>query len=64
MLNEIQQLSEKVDALVAVVNQLRQENASLRRQSAQIMADQRDMQDRLTLAAKKVEALIDQLPAN
>jgi cell division protein ZapB len=64
MLNEIQQLSEKIDALVAVVNQLRQENASLRKQSAQIMAEQREMQDRLTLAAKKVEALIDQLPTN
>lgn len=62
MLNELQILSEKTDALIATVNQLRSENTRLRNQVAQLAADQKSMQERLKNAAEKVEVLLNQLP--
>ena len=62
MLNEIESLAEKTDALISVVNQLRQENASLRREVAQIRAAQKNAEERLVTAAQKVESLLEKLP--
>lgn len=62
MLSEIESLAEKTDALIAVVNQLRQENASLRREVAQVRAAQKNAEDRLIMAAQKVESLLEKLP--
>jgi FtsZ-binding cell division protein ZapB len=62
MLNEIEVLAEKTDALIAVVNQLRQENASLRREVAQVRSAQKSAEERLITAAQKVESLLEKLP--
>ena len=62
MLNEIEVLAEKTDALIAVVNQLRQENASLRREVAQVRSAQKHAEERLITAAQKVESLLEKLP--
>ena len=62
MRDELEQLAEKTDALVAVVEQLRQENTRLRSQLAKMTAVQRDMEERLTLAARRVESILGQLP--
>lgn len=62
MINELQSLAEKTDALIAVVGQLRQENTRLRHQVAQLAAEQRATQERLTLAAEKIEGLLGQVP--
>ncbi len=62
MLNDLQLLAEKTDALVAVVTQLRSENTRLRNQNAQLTSDQRALQERLNAAAAKLQELLDQLP--
>ena len=62
MLNDLQLLAEKTDALVAVVTQLRSENTRLRNQNAQLTSDQRALQERLNAAATKLQGLLDQLP--
>ena len=62
MLSDLTTLAEKTDALVAVVDQLRQENTRLRHQVAQLSNDQRALQERLNAAATKLQGLLDQLP--
>jgi uncharacterized protein (TIGR02449 family) len=62
MVNDINTLADKTDALIAVVNQLRQENTQLRSDVARLSAEHRDIQQRLAAAAEKVERLIHQLP--
>ena len=62
MLNDLELLAEKTDALVAVVTQLRSENTRLRNQNAQLTSDQRALQERLNAAAAKLQGLLDQLP--
>jgi uncharacterized protein (TIGR02449 family) len=62
MLNDLQLLAEKTDALVAVVTQLRSENTRLRNQNAQLTSDQRALQERLNAAAAKLQGLLEQLP--
>ena len=62
MMNDLQLLAEKTDALVAVVTQLRSENTRLRNQNAQLTSDQRALQERLNAAAAKLQGLLDQLP--
>ena len=62
MLEELQTLAEKTDALVAIVNQLRQENTRLRNQNAQLSVEHKAMLERLNQASEKLEGLIAQLP--
>lgn len=62
MLSELQSLSEKTDALVAIVNQLRQENTRLRNQNAQLSVDQKALNERLRQASEKLEAILERLP--
>ena len=62
MLNELTALADKTDALISVVNQLRQENTRLRNQNAQLNAEHRAMGERLQLASEKLEAIVERLP--
>lgn len=62
MLSELQSLSEKTDALVAIVNQLRQENTRLRNQNAQLSVDHKAMNERLKQASEKLESILERLP--
>lgn len=64
MQTDIEQLAEKINALVAVVHQLREENSNLRQQHAELTASQRALEERLAQAAQGIEALLNQLPAN
>jgi uncharacterized protein (TIGR02449 family) len=64
MQTDIQQLAEKINALVAVVNQLREENSNLRQQHAELTASRRALEERLALAAQGVEDLLSKLPAS
>lgn len=62
MINHLDALAEKTDALVRVVEQLRQENTALRSRLAALNADQRGLQERLNQAAEKVAGLLEQMP--
>ena len=62
MLAELDALSEKTDARVAIVNELRQENTRLRNQNAQLSAEHRAVSDRLRLASDRLEAIMERLP--
>lgn len=62
MLNDIETLAEKTETVIAILNQLRQENTRLRSEVARLSADHRDLQQRLSSAITKVEQLLDQLP--
>ena len=62
MINHLDALAEKTDALIRVVEQLRQENTALRSRLAALHADQRGLQERLNQAAEKVAGLLEQMP--
>ena len=62
MHNELQLLSEKANALIAIVDQLRRENVQLRSRSAQLAAEHKALQQRLDLAAGKIETILEKLP--
>jgi FtsZ-binding cell division protein ZapB len=62
MINHLDALAEKTDALIRVVEQLRQENTALRSRLAALNADQRGLQERLNQAAEKVAGLLEQMP--
>ncbi len=62
MIHDIESLAEKTDAVIATINQLRQENKQLRSDIAKLSAEHRELQQRLSTAIQKVEGLIDQLP--
>lgn len=62
MINHLDALAEKTDALILVVEQLRQENTALRSRLAALNADQRGLQERLNQAAEKVAGLLEQMP--
>jgi uncharacterized protein (TIGR02449 family) len=62
MINHLDALAEKTDALIRVVEQLRQENTALRSRVAASNADQRGLQERLNQAAEKVAGLLEQMP--
>ncbi len=62
MIHDIESLADKTDAVIATLNQLRQENKQLRSDIAKLSAEHRELQQRLNTAIQKVEGLIDQLP--
>ena len=62
MINHLDALAEKTDALIRVVEQLRQENTALRSRLAALNADQRGLQERLNQAPEKVAGLLEQMP--
>jgi FtsZ-binding cell division protein ZapB len=62
MLHDIETLAEKTDAVIATLNQLREENTRLRSDLASLSSNHRELQQRLNLAIGKVESLLEQLP--
>jgi predicted nucleic acid-binding Zn-ribbon protein len=63
MISEFQDLSDKIDRLAALTQALRHENAELR-DEAQRLSDQNiALMARMIEAQRRVEALLDQLPA-
>jgi cell division protein ZapB len=63
MISEFQELSDKIDQLAAMTQALRRENAQLRQANAALVVDNLGYQARLSEAAGRVEALLEQIPA-
>ncbi len=62
MISEFQELSDKIDQLADMTMALRRENAELRRRNAALVAENQAYQSRLTEAARRVSALLEQIP--
>lgn len=63
MISEFQLLARKIDQLAEMATTLRSENASLRRQLADVSADYSACQEKMREAQRRVAALLAQLPA-
>lgn len=63
MISEFQDLSDKIDRLAALTQALRSENYLLRQANALLTAENLDFKERMLVAQRRVEALIEQLPA-
>jgi|GWRWMinimDraft_5_1066013.scaffolds.fasta_scaffold86666_1 cell division protein ZapB len=64
MISEFELLAEKVERLAALTNALRLENGVLRRQSAELAVENKDMQHRMEEAHERVATLLSQLPVD
>lgn len=62
MISEFELLSDKVDRLVSLTHALRLENGELRRNSVELAAENKDMQQRMLEAHQRVASLLAQLP--
>jgi hypothetical protein len=63
MISEFQDLSDKIDRLAALTQALRSENYLLRQANALLGAENLAFKERLIEAQRRVETLLDQLPA-
>jgi cell division protein ZapB len=63
MISEFQDLSDKIDRLAELTASLRRENATLRQSNALLSAENIAFMDRLTEAQRRVEALLETIPA-
>jgi regulator of replication initiation timing len=63
MISEFQDLSDKIDRLAAMTESLRRENAQLREANKLLVDENHVFTQRLGEAQRRVEALLDQLPA-
>jgi FtsZ-binding cell division protein ZapB len=63
MISEFQDLSDKIDRLAALTASLRRENATLRQSNALLSAENTAFMERLTEAQRRVEALLEKMPA-
>ncbi|QJQ07458.1 DUF904 domain-containing protein [Undibacterium piscinae] len=63
MISEFELLANKVDSLAELAHALRIENAELRRNSAQLLAENVDMHQRMSQAHERVAALLEKMPA-
>jgi hypothetical protein len=63
MISEFQDLSDKIDRLAALTESLRRENAHLRATNKLLIDDNYAFTQRLSEAQRRVQALLDQLPA-
>lgn len=63
MISEFQELSDKIDQLAEMTQALRRENAQLRQANAALVVENIGYQKRLSEAASRVEALLEQVPA-
>lgn len=61
--NPLKALESKVDQLIALCNDLNQENQALKAEAARWEAERQDLIDKNELARGKVEAMIDRLRA-
>ena len=64
MISEFELLAEKVERLAALTHALRLENVELRRNSAELTAENKDMQQRMLEAHERVVTLLSQLPVD
>lgn len=62
MISEFELLAHKVERLAQLTHALRLENAQLRRNAASVLADNKDLQQRMLQAHERVAALLAQLP--
>ena len=62
MISEFELLADKVERLVSLTHALRLENGELRRNSAELSAENKDMQQRMLEAHQRVATLLAQLP--
>ena len=63
MISEFQDLSDKIDRLAEMTASLRRENASLRQSNAILSAENLAYMERLSEAQRRVEALLEKIPA-
>ena len=63
MISEFQDLSDKIDRLVQLTQSLRAENYLLRQANHLLSAENIAFKERLIEAQRRVEALLEQLPA-
>jgi uncharacterized protein (TIGR02449 family) len=63
MISEFQDLSDKINRLAQLTQALRSENYLLRQANALLGAENVDFKERLEQAQRRVEALLEQLPA-
>ena len=58
---DLQHLENQIDELIDAVNQLKQENTSLRHQQDQLMVEKSQLVEKTELARNRVEAMITRL---
>jgi hypothetical protein len=63
MISEFQDLSDKIDRLAQLAQALRSENYLLQQANALLSAENLAFKERLLEAQRRVEILLDQLPA-
>lgn len=63
MISEFQDLSDKIEQLAQLVGALRQENAQLRQTNVMLNEVNTALLERLVEAQRRIEAVIEQLPA-
>ena len=63
MISEFHELSDKIDLLAQMTLALRRENAGLRQANAALSAANLDSAQRMAEAQRRVEALLQNLPA-
>jgi cell division protein ZapB len=59
--SDLMQLESQIDALIDTVNQLKQENTSLRHQQDNLMSERAQLIEKTELARTRVEAMITRL---
>ena len=62
MISEFELLADKVERLVSLTHALRLENGELRRNSVELAAENKNMQQRMLEAHQRVATLLAQLP--
>lgn len=62
MISEFELLADKVEQLASLTHALRLENGELRRNSAELTAENKNMQQRMLEAHQRVATLLAQLP--
>jgi hypothetical protein len=64
MISDFQDLSDKIARLAEMTMSLRRENAVLRQSNALLSAENIAFMERLTEAQRRVEALLEKIPAH
>ena len=64
MLAELDQLAERLQQLTQLTLQLRQENQDLRLRLSGAESENRHLHEKLNLASRRVESLLERLPEN
>jgi cell division protein ZapB len=61
-MTELEKLEQKLAQLVALAQQVREENRDLRMQLTRLEGDNKSLQDKVNAARGKLESLIERLP--